>query len=131
MSEIVLIVGGSGFLGQHITREIQERDLTVSEIRILDLKPFTKRLNYVDRIVVTSIIGDICNLNDETCNKAFKNVNVVYHCAAVFTIEYPPSYNEMERVNVEGLLSKNWLTYFLIKAFNKFTPDKFITVKWD
>jgi hypothetical protein len=37
-------VGGSGFLGQHIVRLIEERDSTVKEIRIVDLRPYENRL---------------------------------------------------------------------------------------
>jgi nucleoside-diphosphate-sugar epimerase len=37
--------GGSGFLGQHIVRLIEERDPTVKEIRILDLQPYKNRLS--------------------------------------------------------------------------------------
>lgn len=37
-------LGGAGFLGQHIVRLIEERDPTVKEIRIVDLKPYENRL---------------------------------------------------------------------------------------
>lgn len=37
--------GGSGFLGQHIVRLIEERDPTVKEIRIVDLRPYENRLS--------------------------------------------------------------------------------------
>ena len=36
--------GGSGFLGQHIVKLLQENDPKVREIRILDLKPYVNRL---------------------------------------------------------------------------------------
>lgn len=38
------ISGGRGFLGQHIVRLIEERDPTVKEIRIVDLRPYENRL---------------------------------------------------------------------------------------
>lgn len=38
-------LGGSGFLGQHIVRLIEERDPTVKEIRIVDLRPYENRLS--------------------------------------------------------------------------------------
>lgn len=41
----VFILGGSGFLGQHIVRLIEERDPTVKEIRIVDLRPYENRLS--------------------------------------------------------------------------------------
>jgi len=36
--------GGSGFLGQHIVKQLQENDPKVREIRILDLKPYVNHL---------------------------------------------------------------------------------------
>ena len=36
--------GGSGFLGQHIVKQLQENDPKVREIRILDLKPYVNYL---------------------------------------------------------------------------------------
>jgi hypothetical protein len=41
----LLLLGGSGFLGQHIVRLIEERDPTVKEIRIVDLRPYENRLS--------------------------------------------------------------------------------------
>lgn len=38
------VLGGAGFLGQHIVRLIEERDPSVKEIRIVDLKPYENRL---------------------------------------------------------------------------------------
>lgn len=40
----LLFLGGAGFLGQHIVRLIEERDPSVKEIRIVDLKPYENRL---------------------------------------------------------------------------------------
>jgi nucleoside-diphosphate-sugar epimerase len=42
-------LGGSGFLGQHIVRLIEERDPTVKEIRIVDLRPYENRLSKYPR----------------------------------------------------------------------------------
>lgn len=36
--------GGSGFLGQHIVKQLQEKDNDVKEIRIIDLQPYKKKL---------------------------------------------------------------------------------------
>lgn len=45
MLSFFFILGGSGFLGQHIVRLIEERDPTVKEIRIVDLRPYENRLS--------------------------------------------------------------------------------------
>lgn len=42
---IFFLLGGSGMLGQHIVRLIEERDPTVKEIRIVDLRPYENRLS--------------------------------------------------------------------------------------
>lgn len=44
--EIVLITGGSGFLGQHIIKLLlQEKDnLGIKEIRSIDLQPYTNAI---------------------------------------------------------------------------------------
>lgn len=36
--------GGSGFLGQHIIKHLQENDDEVKEIRVVDLKPYKNNL---------------------------------------------------------------------------------------
>lgn len=40
-----ILLGGSGFLGQHIVRLIEERDPTVKEIRIVDSVAYENRLS--------------------------------------------------------------------------------------
>lgn len=43
---LFVIVGGSGFLGQHIVRLIQEEQfINVKEIRVVDLKAYENRLS--------------------------------------------------------------------------------------
>ena len=41
----VLVTGGSGFLGQHIMKHLQERATHVDAIRVLDVKPYRKRIS--------------------------------------------------------------------------------------
>lgn len=44
VKDIVTVTGGSGFLGQHIIRTLQERADYVSEIRVLDIVPYKNLL---------------------------------------------------------------------------------------
>ncbi|CRK96173.1 CLUMA_CG009602, isoform A [Clunio marinus] len=98
--DVVLITGGSGFLGQHIVRLIEERDPTVKEIRIVDLRPYENRLRHSEHKKLVSILGDICD--PASIEHAFEGVNCVFHCAAYINFQYPPNFDELERVNVKG-----------------------------
>ncbi|KAF6197402.1 hypothetical protein GE061_020240, partial [Apolygus lucorum] len=42
-SAVILITGGSGFLGQHLIRAINERGEGIKEIRVLDLVPYCNK----------------------------------------------------------------------------------------
>ena len=42
--DIVMVTGGSGFLGQHIVKLLQEKADTVKEIRVFDIIPYVNKL---------------------------------------------------------------------------------------
>jgi FlaA1/EpsC-like NDP-sugar epimerase len=46
-NEVVVITGGSGFLGQHIIRVLNERSDGIREIRVVDLKPYKQKLGKI------------------------------------------------------------------------------------
>ncbi|XP_075217878.1 3 beta-hydroxysteroid dehydrogenase/Delta 5--_4-isomerase type 1 [Lycorma delicatula] len=99
-AEVVLITGGSGFLGQHIVRELQKHDSTVTEIRILDLEPYKNNMRHSENIPITVFIGNI--ENKDSIKEAFKNVNCVFHCAALISYEFPPDDDALNKTNVQG-----------------------------
>ena len=76
---VVLITGGSGFLGKSIVSELLEADsiLNPKEIRVYDIEPYSGE--HVDRIQFTQ--GDIRDV--EALNEAFRGVDLVIHSAAV------------------------------------------------
>lgn len=49
--------------------------------------------------------------------KAFENVDVVFHCAALIDFQFPPNSKEFERVNVDGKFIIN-IFYFLSYVTN-------------
>ncbi|KAG4073766.1 hypothetical protein HA402_000990 [Bradysia odoriphaga] len=98
--EVILITGGSGFLGQHLVKLLQERDDNCKEIRIVDLVSYTNHLDHSETKPIVSFIGDICE--PETIEKAFQGVDCVFHCAAFINFQFPSDLTELERVNVNG-----------------------------
>ncbi|XP_049290446.1 3 beta-hydroxysteroid dehydrogenase/Delta 5--_4-isomerase [Anopheles funestus] len=115
--EIVLVTGGSGFYGQHLIRVLQERDSKVGEIRVVDLNPYENRLGHTESKKVVSYVGDICDA--KAIEHAFENVDCVFHLAAYMNFDFPPNYDELQRVNVDG-------TARVIELCRKYSVPRFV-----
>lgn len=76
---VILVTGGSGFLGKNIVKELLAPDspIDASEIRVFDIKPYKGIQN--DK--VTFIQGDIRKYDE--VEKACEGVTVVIHSAAI------------------------------------------------
>lgn len=126
--DVVLVTGGSGFLGQHIIKLLleQRRELGIKEIRSLDIVPYKNNIGHEETSLLRTFVADICD-EPEKLNKIFAGVDGVFHCAASVKIEYPPNYEELERVNIKGELIRSdlseWsmeLTYHLSQELAPF-----------
>lgn len=76
---VVLVTGGSGFLGHNIINELLDANspIQVKEVRVLDLKPFEAK----NKDKVRFYLGDIQNYKE--VNEACKGVDLVIHSAAI------------------------------------------------
>ena len=98
--KIILLTGGSGFLGRAMLRELLDKSstLTLKEVRVLDMEALKgqndKRITYIK--------GDIRDLT--ILQEACKDVDVVIHSAAI--VDWgTKSEKEIMAVNYEGTLN--------------------------
>lgn len=92
----VLITGGAGFIGSHLAEALIAKGY---KVRILDNLIYGKREWIPSK--AEFIEGDICDI--ETCHEAMKNIDGVFHCAAMSRAA--PSLTTIElctQVNVVG-----------------------------
>jgi len=98
--QVILVTGSSGFIGQHIIKHLQENDRNIKEIRCLDLKPYENTLGHANTHAMKVITGDITN--EKIVMDAMREVDVVFHAAAIIDTSFEPNENLMRRVNVDG-----------------------------
>nr|XP_046481914.1 3 beta-hydroxysteroid dehydrogenase/Delta 5-->4-isomerase type 4 isoform X1 [Neodiprion pinetum] len=104
-SEIALVTGGSGFLGQHMVKHLL-KDETVREIRILDKVRCNNILDLPEGgKPVVYLEADL--YDKEKCRGALRGVDVVLHCAALVSYDFPPDVEALHRNNVAA--TKNLL----------------------
>ena len=100
MKKKILITGGAGYIGSHISEKLLENH----HVRILDnlSTGFKNNIDAIKKDNLEFIYGDICNL--ETCRKATKNIDLICHQAALGSV--PRSVNDplsSHKNNVDGL----------------------------
>lgn len=98
--DVVTVTGGSGFLGQHIVKTLQERANYVSEIRVLDVVPFIKSLDFEENKPITAYKGSITDR--EKVTEALTGVSSVIHVAGLVSFGTFPDTIAMENINVKG-----------------------------
>ena len=103
----ILITGADGFIGSHLTEALVAKGYQVkalSQYNSFNNWGWLEHVNCKDRIEV--LTGDI--RDPYYCNKIVKNVDIIFHLAALIAIPYsyiaPDSY--VVRSSLEPLFSK-------------------------
>lgn len=91
-----LVTGASGFVGTHLVKRLLEQGRSV---RVLLHKDTPEPAHFRD-FAVERIVGDI---RDAACvRQAVQEMDIVYHLAAVISIDEHEPKDLLEQVNVEG-----------------------------
>jgi UDP-N-acetylglucosamine 4,6-dehydratase len=122
-NKTILITGGAGSIGSHLTKRIL--DYPVKAVRVLDLDEhalFRLGRDVTDKRL-RPLLGNILDM--ERMELAGKNVDIVLHTAAIKNIEIS-EYNPIETINtnVNGTVN-------LVKMAMKNSPKKFLNISTD
>ena len=88
----VLVTGGTGFLGEHLCRELAQRGLAVTALA-------RTRSDVLDELGVTLVRGDV--LTGPALDAALAGVDAVFHLAGVVSRD-PEDGQRMMRLHVDG-----------------------------
>ena len=91
----ILITGASGFVGGNLTKKLAEDP--ANKIRILVRK--NSNLSYLKSLNLEKAYGDLLDM--DSLNKACKNIDIVFHCAALFSSGHIDK-EKFHSINVEG-----------------------------
>lgn len=93
---MILVTGGSGFLGHSLIRQLIEQGQKVRAIHRSqsDLSPLADLKSKIEWVP-----ADL--LETAALEEAFRGVTQVYHCAAIVSFS-PQHYHQMMAINVEG-----------------------------
>jgi len=107
----ILITGGAGFIGSHLSDALLNEG---HEVKILDILKKPVHLkgfpNYLDKRKIEFLYGDVCDKT--TMTYALKDVDIVYHFAAYQ--DYLPDYSTFSLVNTFSTS----LIFEIIEEFN-------------
>lgn len=112
----ILVTGGAGFIGSHLTDELLSEDYKVSVLDNLSNGSLNNLSHNFKKPNFKFIKGDILNQID--CLNATKNIDVVYHLACLGVRHSIANPFENHKVNAEGTLNilnacvKNRINFF-------------------
>jgi len=122
-NKTILITGGAGSIGSHLTSEILK--YPVKAVRVLDIDEHALfRLNrQINDPRMKLLLGNI--LDKERLEMAGRNVDIIFHAAAIKNIEIS-EFNPIETVdnNINGTVN-------MIKMAIKHKPKKFVNLSTD
>jgi nucleoside-diphosphate-sugar epimerase len=111
----ILITGATGFIGSHLVERLIKKNKITVLVRKTS-KPI--KLRSLSKLKVNIIYGDLTN--QESLTNATKNIDVIYHCAAM--LGSPEiTYKQIYEANVTG--TKN-----LVKAAEQNKVKRFIHI---
>jgi len=112
----VLVTGGAGFIGSHLVEALVESGAVVTILDDFSTGSFANLASVVDKI--TLVGGSITD--KQTCNRAMKGQQIVFHCAAQTSV--PQSMEDplfCYATNVQG-------TYTLLQAAFENRVQRFV-----
>ncbi|PVH99003.1 hydroxysteroid dehydrogenase [Periconia macrospinosa] len=95
VSQLILIIGGNGFLGQHLIQDLVERGIDPERIHIVDIKS-----NGPQTPGPTYHCADITSLEDIIAVLQPIKPNVLFHIASPYPFE--ANHTVLEKVNITG-----------------------------
>ena len=122
-NKTILITGGAGSVGVHLTKRIL--DYPIKSVRVFDIDEHA--LFKLGRAIkdkrLRLLLGNI--LDSERIELAGQNVDIIFHAAAIKNIEIS-EYNPIETINtnVNGTVN-------MVKMAIKNTPKKFLNISTD
>jgi len=106
---MILVTGGTGLVGSHLLLNLLKAGKKVRALhrKNSDLAAVERVFNYYISAEETKelfqqiewIEADITNIPE--LNKAFENINIVYHCAALVSFD-PADDKKLRKINIEG-----------------------------